>query len=127
MAKDWAKPFYNSKAWELVRDCFVEERRSIDGGMCQRCGREPGLIVHHKIHLTPNNVNDSEISLNQTNFEYICQDCHNREHHASNEFEKIYFDKDGNVRERPTPPPVENFPTTEDRREANHRPRTRRA
>ena len=71
-----------------------EERR----GLCERCWAKGivrhGDTVHHKIHLTPANINDPEITLNPDNLELLCRDCH-AEEHAS---EKRYFvDEQGRV------------------------------
>lgn len=73
------KQFYRSPAWRRARRAYIDERMAIDGGLCEVCGEEPGLIVHHKIWLDDINCNDPEISLNQDNFLYECQTCHNRE------------------------------------------------
>lgn len=76
MAQAWARPFYNSTDWLRARDLYIQKRMMIDGGLCEECHSEPGYIVHHKIHLTEENVNDCEVSLNMKNFEYVCKDCH---------------------------------------------------
>lgn len=46
MAKEWAKPFYNSKQWKQCRKSYIAHRISIDGGMCEHCHRELGYIDH---------------------------------------------------------------------------------
>ena len=76
MAKDWARPFYNSLRWIKARDSYIAKRMMIDGGLCEECHKYPGYIVHHKIHLTEDNIHDQEISLNFNNFEYVCKECH---------------------------------------------------
>ena len=63
---------------------FVKAR----GRMCERC-LEKGLInsgtkkqpleVHHKVRLTPENINNPEITLNWDNLELLCHDCHEEE------------------------------------------------
>ena len=73
------KQFYKTRAWRRARQAFIDYRLSVDGGICQVCGEEPGKIVHHKIWLDDTNCNDPEISLNQDNFLYECQTCHNKE------------------------------------------------
>ena len=73
------KQFYKTQAWRRARQAFIDERMAEDGGICQVCGQEPGLIVHHKIWLDDVNCNDPEISLNPENFLYECQICHNKE------------------------------------------------
>lgn len=100
MAKDWARPFYNSRRWIKARDSYISERMMIDGGLCEECQREPGYIVHHKIQLTEGNVNDQEISLNFSNLEYVCKTCHDEfEGHGSGGHGKAkalcMFDADG--------------------------------
>lgn len=80
MAKEWAKPFYNSKQWIKCRKAFIAERISIDGGICQRCKDNLGYIVHHKEELTPNNINDPNVTLSFDNLEYVCKVCHDNEH-----------------------------------------------
>ena len=75
MAKDWARPFYKSDAWERTA-LYVRRKRRYT---CERCG-EPGRIVHHREHLTPENIGDPEIALSIDNLELLCQECHNKEH-----------------------------------------------
>lgn len=106
MAKEFAKAFYKSKTWRKCRDAYIAERINIDGGLCEVCGEEPGYIVHHKILLTPNNINDSEIALNHKYLQYDCKKCHDcEEEHAfvkANTL-KCCFDKNG----QPVPIPPE--------------------
>ena len=73
------KQFYKSTPWKRARRAYIDKRTSIDGGICEVCGVEPGLIVHHVIWLDDVNCNDPEISLNESNFKYECQTCHNKE------------------------------------------------
>ena len=79
MAKPFAKKFYKSKAWQGTRDAYVAERVRLDGGLCERCGSKtdnPGEELHHKIPLTPQNINDHNITLNPDNLQWLCKDCH---------------------------------------------------
>lgn len=80
MAKDYAKAFYHSKAWHECREGYI----SYVGGLCERCLRNglfvPGIIVHHKQHLTADNIKDPTIALSWSNLELLCRDCHNDEH-----------------------------------------------
>ena len=73
------KQFYRTPAWKKARLAYIQTRLAIDGGLCEVCHEEPGLIVHHKIWLDDTNCNDPDISLNPKNFKYECQTCHNRE------------------------------------------------
>lgn len=88
MAKEWAKKFYNSKSWQQCREGYIQSVQ----GLCERCLEKnkltPGYIVHHKEPLTPMNINDPAVSLNWELLEYVCQDCHNKEHHG-NDYEVI--------------------------------------
>ncbi len=75
MARPFAKPFYRSKEWEKVRQYVIRR----DKYLCQKCG-SPAEEVHHKIHLSPENINDPEIALSPDNLVSLCRDCHFREH-----------------------------------------------
>ena len=44
------------------------------------CRDAQGYIVHHKVELTPDNINDPDVTLNMANLLYLCQDCHNKIH-----------------------------------------------
>lgn len=75
--KDFAESFYKSKAWQRCRASFVKAK----GGLCEKCLAEgiaeAGVIVHHKIELTPENINRPEITMNHENLQLLC-----RRHHA---------------------------------------------
>lgn len=92
MAKEWAKAFYKSKAWQQCRDGYI---KSVFG-LCERCGK-PGYIVHHKTHLTSSNINDPDVTLNWDNLEYLCQDCHNKEHNRNQVSQRYKFNNEGDV------------------------------
>ena len=76
MARDFAKEFYNSPAWKNCRASYANSRHHL----CERCLAKgiykQGEIVHHKIHLTPDNVVDPDVSLNWENLQLLCRDCH---------------------------------------------------
>ena len=81
----FAAQFYSSPAWKNCR----EEYRKSRGRLCQRClakgiinagTRENPLQVHHKIRLTPENIDDPSITLNWDNLETLCYKCHSEEH-----------------------------------------------
>ena len=98
--KDWAKKFYKSQAWLKCRNAYIRKRVGIDGGLCEECKDDLGFIVHHKEHLTPENVADPEISLNEENLEYVCKACHDQfEGHGFKHDHKlkplVVFDRDG--------------------------------
>lgn len=99
MAKEFSRSFYKSKIWQQCRDGYI---LSVNG-MCERCLIEgkhiPGWIVHHKTWLTPTNINNPEISLNWNNLEYVCQDCHNKEHMGkyASVADGLMFDNNGEL------------------------------
>mgnify|MGYP005773827199 CR=1 FL=1 len=78
--KDFAKRFYKSKAWQKARDAYA----SSVGWLCEDCLSlgiyKPGEIVHHKIELTPDNINNPMISLSWDNLKLVCRECHAKEH-----------------------------------------------
>ena len=96
MAKEFAKNFYNSKAWKKCRAEYISNRILIDGGVCERCKKELGYIVHHKQEITRININDVNVTLNPCNLEYVCHECHNDEHKYFNNNKLICkFDENG--------------------------------
>ena len=97
MARDFAKQFYKSKQWQKCRASYILKRQGIDGGMCETCHQEPGKIVHHKIWLSPENINDPNVSLNHKNLKYECQTCHNKEGCQKEENGRYYFGEDGQI------------------------------
>ena len=96
--KDFTDRFYNRPAWIACRASFIRKRQVIDGGLCQRCHDRLGYIVHHKIELTPENIKDPTIALNHELLEFVCLECHNKEHGVFQPAERrVMFDDDGNV------------------------------
>ena len=78
--REFAREFYQSIAWKQTRKAFAQSK----GGLCERCLAQglivPGEIVHHKIHLTPENINDETITLSWDYLELLCRKCHGEEH-----------------------------------------------
>ena len=103
MARDFAKSFYSSARWQKCRDSFIAHRISEDGGLCQRCHDRTGYIIHHKIHLTPDNIDDPDITLGFDNLEYVCLECHNLIHLVDWQHLDYIF-----VNGQPVPPPIQN-------------------
>lgn len=71
---------YVSPEWIKTRTAYAKSK----GGLCERCLQngivKAGVIVHHKIHLTPENITDPNVTLNWSNLELLCRDCHAVEH-----------------------------------------------
>lgn len=94
--RDFAKEFYQSKAWRETR-AYIFKR---DFGLCVRCGK-PGEIVHHKRYLTPDNIDDPSVSLNEDNLETLCRKCHALEHEGELPTDRaLTFDENGDLVER---------------------------
>ncbi|HBV97767.1 MAG: hypothetical protein JL50_03000 [Peptococcaceae bacterium BICA1-7] len=74
------KSFYASYAWQAFRLLIIAER----GLKCECCHelvlKVKDITVHHKIELTPENVQDTSISLNPANVLIVCHECHNKVH-----------------------------------------------
>lgn len=94
--KDYAKWFYKSTAWKKCRQSYYVFRH----GLCERC-QQPGDVVHHITHITPENINDPSITLSHDNLELLCHECHNHHHKAGDSVrEDVMFDEQGNLIER---------------------------
>lgn len=76
--KEYAKKFYFSKQWKACRKSYISKRIMIDGGLCEECHENPGYIVHHKIQLTPANIDKPNITLSHSNLKYVCKQCHDK-------------------------------------------------
>ena len=78
--QEYAKTFYKSTAWKHCRENYV---RSV-GGLCEECLRKglyvPAEIVHHKVHVSPENIGDPEVTLSHDNLEALCRKCHGERH-----------------------------------------------
>lgn len=57
------------------------------------------MIVHHKTELTPENINDPEITLGWRNLELLCLECHNKAHGNAEEVVRdgLKFDERGDL------------------------------
>lgn len=73
MAKQFAKPFYNSKLWKQQR-AYILAR---DHYTCTQPGcRRPATEVHHIEELTEQNISNPRIALAESNLRSLCEDCH---------------------------------------------------
>ena len=76
----YAETFYKSKEWKKCRAAYA---KSV-GGLCEPCFANglivPGVIVHHKTHITPDNISDPTVTLSWNNLELVCRDCHAKLH-----------------------------------------------
>ena len=78
--KEYARTFYSSTAWKETRKAYAKSK----GGLCELCLKKgiykAGEIVHHKCHITPDNINDPTVTLNWDNLQLVCRDCHAMAH-----------------------------------------------
>lgn len=77
--------FYNSDQWRNFRQHVIAQRTHADGFVYDEHSGQPilnnyDLVVHHKIPLTMQNVNDASISLNPDNVMIVSQKSHNEIH-----------------------------------------------
>ena len=83
MAKDFSRSFYNTQVWRDTREAYKKSVR----GLCERCLAKglikPAAIVHHKVYITAENVNDPTVTLNWKNLECLCRECHEDEHRGT--------------------------------------------
>ena len=101
--------FYNSKLWKQVRQSVWIKQNLL----CAICGKPvyvDGIseylpkgqrrtgIVHHKIWLDNNNIDDDNITINEDNLIGVCKECHENIHHANMSCRKdMQFDEEGNI------------------------------
>ena len=102
MAKEYAKSFYESSAWKKCRKGFMQSKHYI----CERCGGS-AYIAHHKKHITPQNINNLNITLSWSNLQALCLECHNKVHSSSATVDGVTFDDEGNLIY--TAPPSDNL------------------
>lgn len=78
--KDFAEKFYKSKAWQSARASYA---KSV-GGLCEVCLKKglivPGVIVHHKVHVTEETIHDPEVLFSPENMMLVCRQCHSDLH-----------------------------------------------
>ena len=80
MAKEFAAHFYKSQAWKNCREAYAKQC----GYLCEECMKQgilkAGVIVHHVIELTPDNIECPEITLDSSNLRLLCRECHAQIH-----------------------------------------------
>ena len=100
--------FYYSKTWKQVRKQVWLKQHLL----CNRCNRpvyvdgisdylpkEKRLkgIVHHIEYLNETNINDDTKTIDESNLEGLCIDCHNEEHTDTSTRKDVMFDDEGNL------------------------------
>ena len=78
--QEFATKLYKSKAWQRTREAYLKKA----GGLCEVCLKKglyrPGEIVHHIVPLTPENIENPEMTLAFSNLQLLCRDCHGKMH-----------------------------------------------
>ena len=96
MAKEFAKTFYQSKAWKIRRAEVLRR----DLFTCHDCDGRANE-VHHIVELSPQNIHDERVALGMDNLMSLCRDCHGARTKKSGDLlEGFTFDADG----QPIPP-----------------------
>ena len=85
--------FYRSREWERFRLTIINERTRADGFIYDEVTNKPilrmyDLILHHIEELTPENVNDFNISLNPNNIMVVSHKTHNLIHDNFNNYSR---------------------------------------
>ena len=93
--REFARGFYKSQAWKDCRESYAKSKRYL----CENCLAKglysPGEIVHHVINITPENIDDPNVTLNFDNLRLVCRKCHGEEHAHKNR--RYVIDELGNV------------------------------
>jgi len=95
--KTYAEQFYKSITWQNCRNAYIKKV----GGLCEeclKCGKiAPAEEVHHIKHISPDNINDPNITLNPDNLIALCRECHRKAHGNQ---KRYTIDEQGRVRPR---------------------------
>lgn len=90
--------FYTSKEWRQFRQMVIADRIAADGVLYDEHSGKPllhdyDIILHHRIPLTLQNVNDYSVSLNPANIMIVSIKSHNEIHARFGGYwqRKVYF------------------------------------
>ena len=97
MAREFSAKFYKTSVWRDCRNAYSAYR----GHLCEECIRRGvlshGEIVHHKIELTPDNIDNPEITLNFNNLELLCRQCHAERHDKRTKCRRFTIGPNGEI------------------------------
>lgn len=113
MAREFSQHIYSSARWKHgIADRSkpssywhypkkLADGRIVPDGMCERCFERgylvPAEIIHHIEWLTPENVNDPEVTYGYANLQRVCRDCHAKIHSGDDTTRRYVFDENGRV------------------------------
>ena len=97
MAKEYARQFYSSKAWQSCRNEYMK----CAGYLCEDCLRrgiyKPAKEVHHIEELTPENIHRPEIVLSFDNLVALCKECHKARHNEREKDRRYIIGDNGEI------------------------------
>ena len=89
MAKEFARQFYSSKAWQDCRNEYMKRAHYL----CEDCLAKgiytPAKYVHHIEELTPLNIRRPEIATGFDNLRAVCRACHDEAHDNRGRWSKV--------------------------------------
>lgn len=88
--------FYRSNEWQEFRKVIIAERIQADGFVyCEHCGKPIvkayDIILHHRIELTLENVNDANITFANENIQLVHFRCHNDIHNRFGKYTRHIY------------------------------------
>ena len=91
--------FYKSKVWKDCRKNYFKAHT-----LCEECLKqgiiEPGVIVHHRIHISPDNLMDHSVLTNWDNLQTLCRKCHAAAHPEMYREHRYTIHPDGSIAPR---------------------------
>lgn len=113
MAQPFNRRVYQSRNWKhVIADrknpagymnvpILLDDGRTVPPGMCERCFENgylvPAEIIHHREHLTPENVDDPEATYGFDNLQRVCRKCHGKLHGKGGGSLRMTFDEYGRI------------------------------
>ena len=94
--KEYAEGFYKSARWVACRNAYIKSKQYL----CEDCLKKgkyvPAEEVHHITFITPENINDPNVTLNWDNLVALCRECHKKRHFQANR-RRFKVDEGGRV------------------------------
>lgn len=97
MARDFAKKFYSSAAWQSCRNEYMKRAHYLCEDCLARGIYKPAREVHHVEELTPFNIYRPEVSLNFDNLVALCKECHKARHNERMRDRRYVFGPGGEI------------------------------
>lgn len=97
MAREFARKFYSSAAWQSCRNEYMRYRHYLCEGCMAKGIYRPAEIVHHVEELTPLNIHRPEITLSFSNLRCLCRECHAEQHTERSKGRRYVVGDDGKI------------------------------